>query len=82
MRIHNTDGWKQRSKSRSMFRRILKPLCLLATLDAFLLVMVLQAAGVLRQLNQNSFDLFKNFEERGNIFKSIVEDLKNNWRFL
>lgn len=59
MRIHNTEGWKHRTKSRSIFRRILKPLCLLATLDAFLLVMVLQAAGVLRQLNQNSFDLFK-----------------------
>ena len=59
MRIHNTEGWKHRAKSRSIFRRILKPLCLLATLDAFLLVMVLQAAGVLHQLNQNSFDLFK-----------------------
>ena len=50
---------KQQAKSHSIFRRILKPLCLLATLDAFLLVMVLQSAGVLRQLNQNSFDLFK-----------------------
>ena len=59
MRIHNTEGWKHRAKSRSIFRRILKPLCLLATLDAFLLVMVLQAAGVLRQLDQNSFDIFK-----------------------
>ena len=46
-------------KSHSIFRRILKPLCLLTILDAFLLVMVLQAAGVLRQLNQNSFDLFR-----------------------
>ena len=46
-------------KSHSIFRRILKPLCLLTILDAFLLVMVLQAVGVLRQLNQNSFDLFK-----------------------
>ena len=46
-------------KSHSIFRRILKPLCLLTILDAFLLVMVLQAAGVLRQLNQNSCDLFR-----------------------
>ena len=52
---------KQQSpgKSHSIFLRILMPLCILVVLDAFLLIMVLQAAGVLRQLNQNSFDLFK-----------------------
>ena len=44
---------------RSIFRRVLRPLSLLAILDAFMLVMVLQAAGVLRQLDQNSFDIFK-----------------------
>lgn len=50
---------KQNAKSRSIFRRILRPLSLLAIVDTLLLVMVLQAAGVLRQLNQNSFDIFK-----------------------
>ncbi|MGM9604156.1 MAG: EAL domain-containing protein [Faecousia sp.] len=50
---------KREAKSRSIFRRILRPLSLLAIADALLLIMVLQAAGVLRQLNQNSFDIFK-----------------------
>ena len=46
-------------RGRSIFRRILKPLCLLTILEALFLVLVLQGVGVLRQLNQNSFDLFK-----------------------
>ena len=50
---------KKAAKSRSIFWRILRPLSLLAIADTLLLVMVLQAAGVLRQLNQNSFDIFK-----------------------
>ena len=50
---------RKQSKSHSIFLRILVPLFILVILDAFLLIMVLQAAGVLRQLNQNSFDLFK-----------------------
>ena len=52
-------GKKTSGRSYSIFLRILVPLFILVILDAFLLVMVLQAAGVLRQLNQNSFDLFK-----------------------
>ena len=59
MRKQTNPAEKQQAKSHSIFRRILKPLCLLAILDALLLVMVLQTAGVLQRLNQNSFDLFK-----------------------
>lgn len=51
---------KKGVRSRTIFRRILRPLSLLAVLDALLLVLVLEATGVLHRLNQNSFDILEN----------------------
>lgn len=50
---------KNTIKNRSIFRRIVRPLIVLTILDAVLLIVVLRAVGVLSQLNQNSYDIFK-----------------------